>query len=140
LVDVAKWLDISLSDFDWHLSDMEGGWAGLSDPTWIAGPDLEAKLRERTYQFEWAVVSAFAKHSTPRLDGTPFADGNPEFWIDSPTKQMVDSIFEIVCWDGSATLFIGLPDLLGARLVKNAPGIKNLDEENRKRLTQFKLH
>lgn len=133
LKDVEGWLEIKLSDYDWHFSDIDGGWAELDDPSWVVGEDLEAKLNEFDYQFVWSVCSAFPKGTKPILTETPFADGNPEFWSGSPKKQLKDSLFEIVCWDSSATLFIGLPKDLAKKLLTNAPGIKDLDKENEKR-------
>lgn len=131
--DVARWLEIDLQDYDWHISDIEGAWPELDDPSWVRGEELAAKLNEFDYQFVWAVISAFPKGTEPFTTDKPFADGNYEFWEGKPTKQLKDSQFEVVCWDSSTTLFIGLPDELGEKLVANAPGIKNLDEENRQR-------
>jgi hypothetical protein len=136
LKDVERWLEIDLSDYDWHFSDVDGGWVGLEYPSWVPGEVLSAKLKEFDYQFIWAVISAFPKGTKPFLDNNPYADGNPGFWEGSPKKQIGNALFEIVCWDSSATLFIGLPDFLSKVLLKNAPGIKNLDEENIKRNCQ----
>lgn len=131
--DVARWLEIDLKDYDWHISDIEGAWPELDDPSWVCGEELALKLKEFDYQFVWSVISAFPKGTEPFTTDTPIADGNPEFWKGEPEKQLQDSLFEIVCWDSSATLFIGLPDVLGKRLVANAPGIKDLNKENRRR-------
>lgn len=130
LRNIARWMEINLSDYDWHFSDIDGGWLPLEDPRWIKGEDLNSKIKEKDYQFIWAVISAYPKGSKLRLKEFPYADGNPDFWYGNPKKQLKDSLFEIVCWDGSATLFIGLPEELGKLIVKNAPGIKSLNEEN----------
>lgn len=127
LWDVARWLDLDLKDFDWHLSDIDGGWSGIPDPCWITGYGLVEKLQEYDYQFIWAVLSAFPKGTEPRLNPEPYADGNTSFWNGSPKKQLQGAIFEIVCWDSSATLFIGLPEELATNALKNIPGIKKLD-------------
>ena len=134
LRDVGAWLEINLSDYDWNISDIDGAWPELDDPSWIRGEDLAAKLNEYDYQFVWAVLSAFPKSTEPFTTDEPFADGNSDFWEGEPKKkQLKNSEFEIVCWDSSATLFIGLPDSLGITLLANAPGIKDLNKENRKR-------
>jgi len=133
LRDVEHWLCIHLEDYDWHVSDIEGGWNELNDPSWITGDALAAKIGEFDYQFSWAVISAFPKGTKPVLSDEPFADGNSTFWEGVPKVQMEGALFEIVCWDSSATLFIGLPEELATRVVNNAPGVRNLDEENRKR-------
>lgn len=131
LRDVEKWLDISLEDYDWHFSDVDGAWMTSGGPEWLTGKQLNSKIKAYNYQFLWAVISAFPTGSPPRLNNLPFADCNPNFWRGSPQKQLEDSLFEIVCWDGTATLFIGLPDELGRRVYKNAPGIKDLDQKNK---------
>ena len=133
LVDVLSWLEIKAEDFDWHFSDVDGGWEDLDDPSWVRGEELAEKLREYNYQFVWSVVSVYPKGTSPFTSQEPFADGNPEFWSGIPKKQLSDSLFEIVCWDSSATLFIGLPKELENCLMKNAPGIKNLNKENERR-------
>jgi hypothetical protein len=133
LKDIEKWLEIDIQEYDWHLSDIEGAWQELDDPSWVLGSDLAAKLNEFDFQFVWAVISVFPKGAKQLLSEKPFADGNQEFWEGSPKKQLADSLFEIVCWDSSATLFIGLPEELAKKLLNNAPGIKNLDEMNVRR-------
>jgi len=130
--DVEQWLQINLKNFDWHISDIDGGWEGINDPCWVKGEDLEKKLSEYDYQFVWAVFSAFPKNTTPLLSDAPYADGNEEFWKGNPEKQLEESVFEIVCWDSSATLFIGLSEVLSQNLQRNASGIKNLNKYNEK--------
>lgn len=131
LREVEKWMEINLEEFDWHFSNIDGGWTPLEDPRWVTGQELKSKINEFDYQFNWAVISAFPSGTTPRLSQEPFADGNPDFWKGIPKKQLEDSLFEIVCWDSSATLWIGLSDELGMRVLKNAPGIIDLDELNK---------
>ncbi|MGF1740905.1 hypothetical protein L4C34_07480 [Vibrio profundum] len=119
LVDISKWLEIDLRGFDWHISDIEGAWDELDDPSWFLGQDLHRKLQECDYQFSWAVVSAFPKGTKPFTTEEPFADGNVNLWNGNAKKQLKNSLFEIVCFDSSATLFIGLPQYLAYRLMAN---------------------
>ncbi|GLT16835.1 hypothetical protein GCM10007938_06120 [Vibrio zhanjiangensis] len=130
LRDVAKWLEIDLRDYDWHISDIEGAWYELDDPSWISGKDLAAKIKEFDYQFVWAVISAFPIGTEPFTTNIPYADGNPTFWEGEPQKQISNSLFEIVCWDSSATLFIGMQNDLEEKLLVNAPSLKKLDTKN----------
>ena len=132
LRDIERWMEIKLSDYDWHLSDIDGGWASLVDPIWVTGDEMNSKIHENDYQFVWAVISAYPRGTKPKLSKKPYANGNPDFWIENPEKQLKDSLFEIICWDSSATLFIGLPDEFGKRVLKNVHGIKDLNEENKK--------
>lgn len=83
-------------------------------------------MDEVEYQFDWAVISAFRKGTSPFLDVRPYADGNTDFWNGKAHKQLKNALFEIVCWDSSATLFIDLPKNLSEKLLKNAPGIRKL--------------
>lgn len=133
LVDVFDWLEIKAEDYDWHFSDVEGGWSELSDPSWVKGEELAKNLAIFNYQFDWAVISAYPKGTTPFTSEKPYADGNPEFWSGIPKKQLSDSLFEIVCWDSSATLFIDLPLNMQQKLLKNAPDIKDLNKQNKLR-------
>jgi len=125
--DVEQWLQINLENYDWHISDIDGGWEGINDPCWVKGKMLEEKLSEYDYQFIWAVFSAFPKDTKPFLSDSPHADGNEELWKRESEKQLKTALFEIVCWDSSATLFIGLPEMLSQNLQKNASGIKDLN-------------
>ena len=135
LLDVAKWLEIEIDDFSWHMSDLEfyPHWEELSDPCWITGKELRKYVEDHNPQFIWAVLSAFPKDFKPFLSDKPHADMNPTFWTGIPQKQLDNSLFEIVCWDNSCTLFIELPDHLSKNLIKNAPGIQDLNKENEKR-------
>ncbi|CAM3206531.1 hypothetical protein [Vibrio neptunius] len=133
LINVENWLEISLSDYDWHISDIDGAWPELDDPSWVTGQELAAKISEFDYQFSWAVISAFPKGTRPFTTDEPFADGNSIFWEGIPEKQLKNAVFEIVCWDSSATLFIDLPSDLAKNLVANAPSIKDLNKVNGQR-------
>lgn len=135
---VVGWLEINLADFDWHLANIDANWPTVEDPIWLSGDALFSKIEEQDYQFYWAVFSVFPKGSEPILCDEVFADGNPDFWCGKPQKQLKDSLFEIVCWDSSATLFIGLPDELGARLLNNAPGVQDLNDVNEKSFYNLK--
>ena len=87
-------------------------------------------------QFVWSVLSALrpdADFDPTALDSAPYADGNPNFWTGSPRPQFPDALFEIVCWDSSATLLIGAPDNVADAFRAAYPGTLDLDMENRSR-------
>lgn len=136
LRNVAKWLNIGIDDYSWHMSDLEiyPHWEGFSDPCWRTGKELRKYVEEHNPQFIWAVLSTFPKDCKPFLSHKPYADMNPDFWTGTPQKQLEDSLFEIVCFDSSCTLFIGLPENLSRNLINNAPGILDLNRENEKRI------
>ncbi|GJM62353.1 hypothetical protein [Persicobacter diffluens] len=64
---IEKWMEINLEDYDWHFSDIEGGWTLMEDPTWITGRELKLRINKDDYQFIWAVISAFPSGAEPRL-------------------------------------------------------------------------
>lgn len=130
MAQVVRWLGDVCSEYDWLITDIDGGWIGIEDPCLITGEDLKLKLGESDWQFIWAVFSAVPKGANPNYTNAPYADGNPNFWKGCPMPQHKEAIFEIVCWDSSATLFIGLPEHLGKRLFEAVPDIKNLNEMN----------
>ncbi len=90
-------------------------------------------------QFRWSVLSALPPEyevdptAIPR-ESVPYADGNPDFWHGSPRPQFSEALFEIVCWDSSATLLIGTDNHLILDAFRAAyPGAVDLDAENRSR-------
>lgn len=130
MLKVAEWLGISIADYNWHLSGIELNQSlrGLEDPCWFTGTEFSEYVGVHRPQFVWAVLSAFPPASKPFLSNLPYADGNSSIWKATPRKQLESSLFEIVSWDSSATLYIGLPDALGQNLLKKAPGIRILGE------------
>lgn len=43
------------------------------------------------------------------MEEIPYIDGNPDYWNDSnPVPQLSQALFEIGCWDSSATILIGV--------------------------------
>jgi hypothetical protein len=78
---------------------------------WMSGDELASFLRQHEVQFIWAVFSAVRKgfRSTPL--SSPYADGNPAYWNGTePGPQLDGTLFEIACWDSSATSHISLPE------------------------------
>ena len=65
LLDVERWLEIDLEDYDWNISDIDGAWPELDDPSWVTGRELKSKLREFNYQFVWAVLSRATSSTSP---------------------------------------------------------------------------
>ena len=106
-------LGIAASDYDWFVSDIETNYYGIgfsSENRWIAGTDLELFLNENEVQFIWAVFSAVPKGYRAKITTPPYADGNPNYWNGKETMpQLENALFEIACWDSSATILVGLP-------------------------------
>lgn len=126
-------------DFIFLISEIELGSQRderlVSEPSIISGHELRSIVEAKKLQFIWAVLSAFDHKPTIPTD-LPFADGNSRLWQGSPKPQISAANFEIVCWDSSATLFIGIEASTAARLIRRYPDIQDLDDYNR----QISLH
>jgi hypothetical protein len=105
--------DIAPQDYDWYLSDIETNWTppGFSPiDQWLSGDALASFLREHEVQFIWAVFSAVPKGFRSTLLSAPYVEGNPSYWSgEEPAPQLDGALFEIACWDSSATILINLP-------------------------------
>ena len=106
-------LGISATAFDWYLSDLEINLCIEEFPSgdrWISGEDLQCILERNEIQFIWAVFSACPKGSRWEVSDGPYADGNRDYWTELEVKpQLPGALFEIACWDSSATILVGLP-------------------------------
>lgn len=100
---------------------------------WIEGSELKSILKENTIEFTWGVLSAFKTKPNFSISSLPYAEGNPTFWIESPTPQAKGAEFEIVFWDCASILFIGVSEIIASKIKIHFPIIKNLDEENKNR-------
>ena len=101
------------SEFDWYVSDIETNvfLDGLPQVDgWIAGPELDSLLSHSGLQFIWGVFSAFPRGVRLEVTQPPSADGNSRYWqdADSLKPQLGGALFELVCWDSSATILIGI--------------------------------
>lgn len=109
------------SDFDWYLSDVETNYYGSdfsSDDRWISGVELDVFLKLHTVQFVWAVFSAFPVGYRREIAEAPYVDDNPRYWQGIEVlPQLYDALFEIACWDSSATILIGLPSEAEKRFI-----------------------
>jgi hypothetical protein len=106
--------NIAPQDYDWYVSDIETNWtpSGFSPADqWISGDELASFLRDHEVQFVWAVFSAVPKGFRFTPSSAPYADGNPTYWSGAePGPQLDGAVFEIACWDSSATILINLPE------------------------------
>lgn len=109
-------LGVSAADFDWFVSDIETNYYGTdftSEDRWIDGEALQNFIDQNEVQFIWAVFSAVPKGFRTVVTKVPYIDGNEDYWngIEMP-PQLPGALFEIACWDSSATILVGLsPEL-----------------------------
>ena len=60
-------------------------------------------------QFIWAVFSAFPVGTRFEVKEAPYIYDNPDYWNGSnPGPQLNEALFEIGCWDSSATILVGI--------------------------------
>lgn len=127
-------LGMAASDYDWFVSDIETnlgedifGWGDR----WISGHDLQASLALRI-QFIYGVFSAFPKGYRRPIEATPDVYDNANYWSGAVVStQLPDALFEIACWDSSATILIGLPEQATVAFVRRYPAAKPLESARR---------
>jgi hypothetical protein len=111
--DVLEAANIAPQDYDWYVSDIETNRRppGFTiDHQWFSGDELASFLRDHEIQFIWAVFSAVPKGFRSTPSPVPYVEDNPIYWNGSePGPQLEGALFEIACWDSSATILINLP-------------------------------
>lgn len=123
-----------LKDYEYFISDLEINGKNieqLQNNMFISGKQLFDLVTKNKIPFSWGVFSAFEKIPDMIEPEIPYADMNSDFWNGSPKPQAKEAIFEIVCFDSSCTLFIGVNENIGNKLVQLYPDIKDLDKENK---------
>lgn len=109
------------SKYDWYISDIELNTGSLKEG-WYSGSELEDFLEKNKVQFIWAVLSAVPLGQRPQITNVPYVDNNPYYWNGSEIKpQLHGALFEIACWDSSATILVGLNDQQLAHFIDNYP-------------------
>jgi hypothetical protein len=123
-------LGVSASDYDWYVSDIETNYYGNefeSKDQWIEGSLLQNFVQNNKVQFIWAVFSAVSKGSRFDVTNPPYIEGNSDYWCGKEiTPQLEDALFEIACWDSSATIFVGLPATLESNFKSIYTDVKSL--------------
>jgi len=108
---VLKAMAVEASSYDWFVSDMEANVpisALIEGDGWLSGEEF-AQLLADDIQFIWAVFSAVPPGTRFDVSSPPSADRNGRFWRPPDVQpQLPGACFEIVCWDSSATLFVGI--------------------------------
>lgn len=108
---VLKAMAVEASSYDWFVSDMEANVpisALIEGDGWLSGEEF-AQLLADDIQFIWAVFSAVPPGIRFDVSSPPSADRNGRFWRPPDVQpQLQGACFEIVCWDSSATLFVGI--------------------------------
>jgi hypothetical protein len=119
---VFKALGISATNYDWYVSDIETNCSESmfsQENRWISGRELQEFLNNSDVQFIWAVFSAAPKGVHFVVENPPYIYDNPNYWSGEEVRpQLEGALFEIVCWDSSATILIALPAEAEASFVR----------------------
>ncbi|MEK1832785.1 hypothetical protein AAAC51_39280 [Priestia megaterium] len=67
------------------------------------------------------------------LKEEPYADGNPNFWIETPAIQHPKTITELVFWDSSLILLLSKDKEMSKNLRNKFKKWKDLNEYNKNR-------
>lgn len=110
MAEVFSALKVHCDDYDWYISDIETNGHLISEG-WHSGSVLKSLIQAKDIQFIWAVFSAFPVGTRFDVDEAPYIYDNPDYWNASdPKPQLQEALFEIGCWDSSATILIGVSE------------------------------
>ncbi|MGW9103620.1 hypothetical protein ACWGPZ_30340 [Priestia megaterium] len=129
-------LDGSLPDkyFD-HFIDYRIYTDGTKESTyWITGEKLTELANKEEIYFAWGVFSAFNKNEHIDLDmlkEEPYADGNPNFWVKTPTIQHPKAMTELVLWDSSLVLLLSKDEEISTNFRNRFKEFKDLEVYNK---------
>lgn len=122
-------MGVDASAYDWFVSDVETNIAvpalDLGD-VWVTGDEL-SRILARDIQFIWGVFSAVPRGTRFDIPVPPAADRNASFWRPPEVQpQLAGACFEIVCWDSSATVLVGVSPKQAERFLATYPEAKPL--------------
>ena len=127
---VLNALKLKVSDYDWFVSDIETNCCEADFPTqdqWISGEKLQALLEKNEIQFIWSVFSAVPKGFRTIVEEAPYIEDNPSYWKGKDiSPQLKGGLFEIACWDSSATILVGLPAKMTESFMQAYPDTRPL--------------
>ena len=129
---------IDARQYDWFVSDIDVNYTpegfSLGDQ-WMTGEQLSHLVRDNDLQFIWAVFSAVPIGHRPNVVNAPYCEGNPDYWNGAdPGPQLDGAVFEIACWDSSATILIGLSEHSQRAFVSKYPDARSLADAIRTKL------
>ena len=123
---------VEVRDFDWYVSDVETNVDVpdlLAGSCWLTGEELARVLAIDRLQFIWGVLSAVPSGTRCAVVTEPFVKGNRSYWSASEVgPQLSCALFEIACWDSSATVLSGLSESQTNAFKKAFPEAKPLSE------------
>ncbi|MBU8589172.1 hypothetical protein KM925_25085 [Priestia megaterium] len=104
---------------------------------WITGEKLTELANKEDIYFAWGVFSAFNKNEDIDLDmlkEEPYADGNPNFWVETPIIQHPKAMTELVLWDSSLVLLLSKDEKISTSFRNRFKNFKDLEVYNKEPL------
>lgn len=142
LLEILQAIEPAQNHYNWLITNCECYPRDLKTAEFLSceycflnGSALTDLVEHEDFQWVWAVFSAFEKSLT--LDKIlayplPYADGNPNFWMNPLTIQHPLAQIEIVAFDSSLTLFLAHEEELTNRFKTAFPDSEDLEEYNEK--------
>ncbi|MFC4323257.1 hypothetical protein [Litchfieldia salsa] len=99
----------------------------------ITGENLNKLANMKEVYFIWGVFSAIEKNEIVDLDTIqeePYADGNPNFWVENPVIQHPLAVAELVLWDSSLVLLLSKDNGFSSNFRNTFKGWKDLNAYN----------
>ncbi|WP_194758290.1 hypothetical protein [Priestia megaterium] len=104
---------------------------------WITGEKLTELANKEDIYFAWGVFSAFNKNEDIDLDmlkEEPYADGNQNFWVETPIIQHPKAMTELVLWDSSLVLLLSKDEKISTSFRNRFKNFKDLEVYNKEPL------
>ncbi|KML31420.1 hypothetical protein Q9R38_14490 [Priestia aryabhattai] len=101
---------------------------------WITGEKLTELANKEDIYFAWGVFSAFNKNEHIDLDmlkEEPYADGNPDFWVERPKIQHPKATTELVLWDAELVLLLSKDERISTTFRNKFKDFKSLEVYNK---------
>lgn len=101
---------------------------------WITGEKLTELANKEDIYFAWGVFSAFNKNEHIDLDmlkEEPYADGNPNFWVETPIIQHPKAMTELVLWASSLVLLLSKDKKISTNFRNKFKEFKDLESYNK---------
>lgn len=99
----------------------------------IEGERLREIAGHQESYFIWGVFSAFEKTTKinlEKLSPVPYAEDNPDFWVENPRIQHPQAVAELVLWDSSLVLLLSKNNLLSNKFRPSFISYKDLNTYN----------
>ncbi|MCR8866020.1 hypothetical protein NQ109_24100 [Priestia megaterium] len=150
LREILSSFDNLQNNYNWLLTDLDGSLPDVyldyfidyrtypkearGSIYWITGEKLTELANKEDIYFAWGVFSAFNKNEHIDLDmlkEEPYADGNPNFWVERPKIQHSKATTELVLWDAGLVLLLSKDEKISTNFRNKFKEFKSLEVYNK---------